>query len=108
MKPGSQAFKVGLLVVLTGTSYLSAQYKYPFQNPDLDREGRITNLLSLMTLQEKIDVLGTTTAVPRLGVPDAGHSEGLHGLVQRSLGGLGAQKPVPTTQFAQVVGMAQT
>ena len=24
------------------------------------------------------------------------------------LGGLGSQKPVPTTQFAQVVGMAQT
>ena len=86
----------------------SGQYKYPFQNPDIDREARITNILSLMTLEEKIQALGTTTAVPRLGVPDAGGSEGLHGLVQRPLGGLGSQKPVPTTQFAQVVGMAQT
>lgn len=99
---------LGSFILIGGALPLAAQYKYPFQNPDLGREERISNLLSLMTLQEKIDALGTTTAVPRLGVPDAGHSEGLHGLVQRPLGGLGNQKPVPTTQFAQVVGMAQT
>src|SRR5580658_5049730 len=100
--------RVGALFALIATVPLFAQYKYPFQNPDLEREARITNILSLMTLDEKIAALGTTTAVPRLGIPDAGGSEGLHGLVQRSLGGLGSQKPVPTTQFAQVVGMAQT
>src|ERR1700676_5765218 len=105
MKPGPQ-IKLGLLVALSGTVPLSAQYQYRFQNPDLDREERITNILSLMTLQEKIEALGTTTAVPRLGIPDAGLSEGLHGLVQRPL--FGSQKAVPTTQFAQVVGMAQT
>jgi beta-glucosidase len=99
---------VRALFALIATVPLPAQYKYPFQNPDLEREARITNILSLMTLDEKIAALGTTTAVPRLGIPDAGGSEGLHGLVQRSLGGLGSQKPVPTTQFAQVVGMAQT
>src|SRR5579862_7534717 len=97
-----------LLLVLLAAVPLAAQYQYPFQNPDLVREERITNILSLMTLLEKIAALGTTTAVPRLGIPDAGGSEGLHGLVQRPLGGLGSQKPVPTTQFAQVVGMAQT
>jgi beta-glucosidase len=96
------------VLALIAASSLSAQYKYPFQNPTLDREERITNILSLMTLDEKIAALGTTTAVARLGIPDAGGSEGLHGLVQRPLGGLGSQKPVPTTQFAQVVGMAQT
>jgi beta-glucosidase len=107
-----RAVKFGLLIALSCTIPIAvplhAQYKYPFQNPDLDREARITNILSLMTLEEKIAALGTTTAVPRLGIPDAGGSEGLHGLVQRSLGGLGSPKPVPTTQFAQVVGMAQT
>jgi beta-glucosidase len=102
------SLRVTALLALIATVLLSAQYKYPFQDPSLDREERITNILSLMTLQEKVTVLGTTTAVPRLGIPDAGGSEGLHGLVQRSLGGLGSQKPVPTTQFAQVVGMAQT
>jgi beta-glucosidase len=99
---------VTALLALIAAVPLSAQDKYPFQDPSLDREERITNILSLMTLPEKIAALGTTTAVPRLGIPDAGGSEGLHGLVQRSLGGLGSQKPVPTTQFAQVVGMAQT
>ncbi len=100
--------RFGLLIALGWAVPACAQYQYPFQNPDLDREARITNILSLMTLQEKIAALGTTTAVPRLGIPDAGSSEGLHGLVQRPLGGLGGQKAVPTTQFAQVVGMAQT
>src|SRR6202034_3020384 len=103
-----QAAKLGLLMALSAAIPLSAQYKYPFENPNLGTDARIANILSSMTLGEKIAALGTTTAVPRLGIPDAGGSEGLHGLVQRSLGGLRSQKPVPTTQFAQVVGMAQT
>ena len=87
----------------------TAPYKYPFQNPGLSVEDRVTNLLSQMTLDEKISALGMAgTSVPRLGVPNAGSSEGLHGLVQRSFGGFGNAKVVPTTQFAQVVGMAQT
>jgi beta-glucosidase len=102
------ALRLTALLALIATVPLSAQYKYPFQDPTVEREARIANIISLMTLEEKIAALGTTTAVPRLGIPDAGGSEGLHGLVQRSLGGLGPQKPVPTTQFAQVVGMAQT
>jgi beta-glucosidase len=103
-----QPVKLGLLIGLSGIVPLAAQHKYPFQNPDLDREERVSNILSLMTLEEKIEALGVTTAVPRLGIPDAGYSEGLHGLVQRPLAGFGSQKAVPTTQFEQVVGMAQT
>ena len=95
---------LGFLCSLTSP----AQAPHTFQNPNLPVEERITDLLASMTLDEKIAVLGTTTAVPRLGVPEAGRSEGLHGLVQRSLGGLGNQKITATTQFAQVVGMAQT
>lgn len=105
--PGTRLF------VLVATALpLLAQYQYPFQNPDLDKEQRISNILSLMTLEEKIAILGTSTGVLRLGIPDAGGSEGLHGLVQRSLGGgqpgQPAQKVTQTTQFAQVVGMGQT
>ena len=85
-----------------------AQERYPFLNPALPVEERITNLLAAMTLEEKIAALGRSTAVPRLGVPNAGNSEGLHGLVQRSLGGLRQEKTIPTTQFAQVVGMGRT
>ena len=88
---------------------LPGQQKYPFEDASLPVEQRVANILSLMTLEEKFVVLGTSTAVPRLGIPNAGSSEGLHGLVQRGFPGMGArQTTVPTTQFAQVVGMAQT
>ena len=79
---------------------------YPFDNPQLPPEQRIDNLLSLMTLQEKIDCLGTVTGVPRLGVPNIGSSEGIHGVVQRQ-GGFGRQA-IPTTQFPQPPGMGAT
>ncbi|HEX8710228.1 MAG TPA: hypothetical protein VF730_00055, partial [Terracidiphilus sp.] len=54
---------------------------YPFDNPKLSDQQRIDNLLSLMTIDEKIDSLGTITGVPRLGVPNIGSSEGIHGVV---------------------------
>lgn len=61
---------------------LSAQtYEYPFQNPDLPDEERIDNLLSLMTLDEKIATF-SGHGVPRLGVPSPGSSEAIHGLVR--------------------------
>src|SRR3984885_15620476 len=56
---------------------------YPFDDPSLPTEKRIDNLLSLMTIDEKIECLGTITGVPRLGVPNIGSSEGIHGVVQR-------------------------
>jgi beta-glucosidase len=73
-------------------------------------EARITALLSKMTLEEKIDALGTDPTVPRLGVVGTGHVEGLHGL---ALGGPGGwegrgRTVIPTTQFPQARGLGQT
>ena len=84
---------------------LHAQGSYPFQNPKSPLEDRVTNILSLMTLQEKEASFATSTAVPRLGIPDAGSSEGLHGLVQG--GGFGGQS-VTTTTFPEVIGLASS
>lgn len=84
-----------------------AQNKYPFQNPELPTEQRIDNILSLMTIDEKIDILGTQTGVPRLGIPNIGSSEGIHGVVQRG-GGKRNLTPIPTTQFPQPPGMGET
>ena len=58
-----------------------------------------------MTIEEKVAVLGTDTAVPRLGVKSFGSSEGIHGVVQR-----GEHHPpaVTTTQFPQPPGMGET
>jgi len=79
----------------------------PFRNPNLDSEKRIENLLSLMTVDEKITCLSTRTGIPRLGVPEMGVSEGIHGLQQRSAMG-GRAKPITTTQFPQPPGMGST
>jgi len=78
----------------------------PFRNAALPIESRIDGLLAAMTLDEKLACLQTSTAVPRLGVPDMGGSEGLHQLVRR--GGFGPEKPVPTTSFALTLGLGAT
>src|SRR5450759_2148719 len=70
-----------------------AQYQYPFQNPDLPLEQRVDNIISLMTLDEKIACLGTNPSVPRLGIRGTGHSEGLHGLALGGPGGWGRPAP---------------
>jgi beta-glucosidase len=85
-----------------------AQYKYPFQNPALPTEDRITNLLSLMTLEEKVNCLGTDPTITRLGVKGAGHVEGLHGLAMGLVGNWGRKTPVPTTIFPQSIGLGET
>jgi beta-glucosidase len=79
---------------------------YPFNNPTLSMEKRIDNLLSLMTLDEKIRCLGTKTGVPRLGVQSFGSSEGIHGVVQR--GGDHHAAAITTTQFPQPPGMGES
>jgi len=64
-----------------------AQYQYPFQDPAAPVEARIDNVLSLMTLDEKIAVLGTRgIKVPRLGIKGTGIGEAISGVV---LGGGG-------------------
>jgi len=90
-------------VLLSGVTLLHGQNRYPFQNANLPLEQRVDNILSLVTLDEKRACLATSTAVPRLHIPDAGGSEGLHGLVRK---GDFNQKAVTTTQFPEVIGMA--
>ena len=83
------------------------QTTYAFRNPQLTPEARIADLLSRMTLDEKIDCLGTNTAVPRLDVKSFGSSEGIHGVVQRG-GGKANRSVIKTTQFPQPPGMGET
>ena len=70
----------------------------PFRNAALPIESRIDGLLAAMTLDEKLACLQTSTAVPRLGVPDMGASEGLHQLVRR--GGFGPANIAAQTSTA--------
>ena len=81
---------------------------YPFQNPDLPIEQRIDNILSLMTLDEKIECLDTNPSVPRLGIKASGHVEGIHGLTQGGPGKWGRPLTIPSTTFQQGIGLGET
>jgi len=93
-------------LILTLVQAFAQKPSYPFNNPTLSMEKRIDNLLSLMTLDEKIRCLGTKTGVPRLGVQSFGSSEGIHGVVQR--GGDHHAAAITTTQFPQPPGMGES
>jgi beta-glucosidase len=97
-----------LCLLIAHTTLTLAQYTYSFQNPNLPVEERISNLLSLMTVEEKIACLSTKPDIPRLGVSGTGHVEGLHGLAMGGPGGWGRPSVVPTTQFPQAVGLGET
>ncbi|MFD2634017.1 glycoside hydrolase family 3 C-terminal domain-containing protein [Pedobacter mendelii] len=96
-----------LLVPFNGSN-LFAQVQYSFFNNMLPVEKRIDNILSLMTLAEKINCLGTNPTVARLGIKGTGHSEGLHGLATGIPGNWGGKTPVATTTFPQAIGLAET
>jgi beta-glucosidase len=58
------------------------QQKYPFHDPAIPIEKGIDNLLSLMTLDEKIASFGNTgVIVPRLGVRGTPIGEAISGVV---------------------------
>jgi len=101
-----KTFALLLCSLLLGLAAFAQQPKYPFSDPSLPDDKRIDNLLSLMTTDEKVAVLGTQTGVPRLDVPNIGSTEGIHGVVQREAH-FGRQ-PITTTQFPQPPGMGDT
>jgi beta-glucosidase len=101
------AFSVQCLaIIVLCSSFVFAAY--PFENPNLPIEDRVNNIVSLMTLEEKISCLSTDPNVLRLGIKGSRHIEGLHGVALGGPGNWGRDNPVPTTQFPQAIGMAET
>jgi len=98
---------IGLLIIVHAGN-VSAQVLYPFLDSSLPVDKRIDNILQLLTVEEKINCLGTNPTVTRLGIMGTGHSEGLHGLALGVPGGWGRKEPVATTNFPQAIGMAET
>jgi beta-glucosidase len=90
-------------VLLAGSFYLSAkaQTPYPFQNTSLSFEARVNDLVSHMTLEEKVSqMLNSAPAIPRLGVPAYDWwNEVLHGV---------ARSPYRVTVYPQAIAMAAT
>ena len=101
---------LALMSLFSMTSNVSAQAGYPFRDPNLPAEQRITDLLSRLTLDEKVILMSGSPKIPRLGLEFSGQVEGLHGL---ALGGPGhweghGQKVLPTTTFPQERGLGNT
>lgn len=88
-----------------------------FRNLKKTDDQRIDLLLKQLTLDEKIDLLSTNLGVPRLGIPNSSHFEGLHGLTLGGAGGWNKIRkedgttildPKPTTVFPQAYGLGET
>ena len=99
-----------LAAVILAPARLSSQgaADYPFRNPALGDEARITDLISRMTLAEKIECMGMRASVPRLGVVGSPHIEGYHGVAQGGPSNWGQRNPTATTQFPQAYGLGAT
>ena len=78
--------KKSFFPILFFLSFISliAQESYPFRDPDLPVDVRVDDLVSRMTLQEKVDqLLYTAPAIPRLGIPEYNWwNEALHGVAR--------------------------
>ena len=73
-----------LIFLCTVPFFAVAQHEYPFQNPDLPVQQRVNDLLSRLTIGEKIDqLLNEAPAIDRLGVPRYNWwNECLHGVAR--------------------------
>jgi beta-glucosidase len=82
----------------------------PFQNTKLSDDQRLDNLISLMTLDEKLNHLSPMLpGIPRLGVKGTRIVEGLHGLALSGPANwaVKGKGEAPTTTFPQAIGLAQ-
>jgi beta-glucosidase len=101
--------KILLIFILGLVPLLTHAQSYPFQNISLSDDKRIRNLISLMTLDEKINCLSTRISVPRLGIKGTRTVEGLHGLAYSGPANWAVKgaKASPTTTFPQAIGLAE-
>ena len=89
---------LGICLLFIGKSLFSQNYKYPFLNPELSIEDRVDDLISRMTVEEKIgQMMYNAPAIERLGVPEYNWwNECLHGVARNGR----------ATVFPQAIGMA--
>ncbi|MDR1555607.1 MAG: glycoside hydrolase family 3 C-terminal domain-containing protein [Tannerellaceae bacterium] len=89
----------GLVLSLSACSVKQSQYK--FQDPDLSVDERVSDLISRLTIEEKISqMMNNAPAIEHLGIPAYNWwNEALHGV---------ARSPYPATSFPQAIGMAAT
>lgn len=89
---------IAVFIIFNNEGYTQT---YPFQNPSLPIDIRVNDLVSRLTLEEKVNqMLNSTPAIERLGIPPYDWwNECLHGV---------ARTKYPTTSYPQAIGMAAT
>ncbi|WP_270410684.1 glycoside hydrolase family 3 C-terminal domain-containing protein [Bacteroides eggerthii] len=87
------------IVALFVTCNVMAQGQYPFRNPELSIDQRVDDLVSRLTLEEKVkQMLNNTPSIERLGIPAYNWwNECLHGV---------GRSEYKVTVFPQAIGMA--
>lgn len=98
LRPRLAALAASLLAAFGGLSNVRADH--PFSNPDLPVAERVENLLSLLTIEEKISqTMMGSPAIERLGIPRYDWwNEALHGVARNGV----------ATVFPQAIGLAAT
>ncbi len=88
------------ILFLSSAAFSQATPQYPFQNPQLPLNERVHDLVSRMTLEEKVtQFFNHAEAIPRLGVPAYDWwNECLHGVARAG----------KATVFPQAIGLAAT
>ncbi len=93
-------FILVLALFISTSSIAQKKYEFPFQNPELATDERVQDLVSRMTLDEKVNQLfNAAPAISRLGVPAYNWwNESLHGVARAG----------KATVFPQAIGLAAT
>ena len=91
---------IAIVLVLSFGSPAAMQEQPPYLNPSLPTDRRVDDLVSRMTLEEKVSqMMNGAAAIERLGVPEyEWWNEGLHGVARAGY----------ATVFPQAIGLAAT
>jgi beta-glucosidase len=89
-----------LLIFAVFLAFIQCKKQLPYKDPDLSIDKRVNDLVSRMTLDEKIgQMMNAADSINRLGVPDYNWwSEGLHGVANSGI----------ATVFPQAIGLGAT
>lgn len=99
--------KIFILVILLFPAIIC--FAQDYRNTSLSDDARINDLISRLTLDEKIHMLGTDLGVERLGIPHCDQLEALHGLcLGGEPGNWGRREKQKTTIFPQSYGLGCT
>jgi len=93
--------KIYITVLLIAVASFAHAQQYPFENYKLSFDQRVNDLVSRLTLEEKVfQMLNAAPAIPRLKIPAYDWwNETLHGV---------ARTPFKVTVFPQAIAMAAT